>query len=191
MAQNNHSGSQLIQPDFGGYFVTGSDTDVGKTFISTQLIQQLVARGITVETRKPAESGFTNPEKSDARLLQLANAKRESLDVITPHRYLAALAPHRAARLEDRVLTLQMLQDACRQTNPESLLVVEGAGGFFSPIAENGLNADIATALGLKVFIVVDDRHWWREPKPDDYFSSQEPRPRDCRRDTQRGRHGQ
>lgn len=148
----------MITIDKRGYFVSGSDTDVGKTYISTQLVAQLVALGITVETRKPAESGFVDPEKSDARKLQQANNNREPLEIITPNRYLAALAPHRAARLEGKELTLEMLTAACVKTSPDSLLVVEGAGGFYSPIAEDGLNADIAAALELPVFIVVDNR---------------------------------
>ena len=141
-----------------GYFISGSDTDVGKTYICAQLVQQLVALDVTVETRKPAESGFTDVEKSDARQLQAANHGREPLEIITPHRYLAALAPHRAARLEGKTLTLEMLKSACVKRNPESLLIVEGAGGFYSPIAEDGLNADLANNLELSVFIVADDR---------------------------------
>ncbi len=148
----------MIRINNQSYFISGSDTDVGKTYISAQLVRQLVALDIAVETRKPAESGFVDVEKSDARQLQRANNNRESLDVITPYRYLAALAPHRAARLEGKALTVDMLKTACVKSNPESLLVVEGAGGFYSPIAKDGLNADVAVALELAVIIVVDDR---------------------------------
>ena len=50
------------------------------------------------------------------------------------------------------------LIDACSRDDSERLLLVEGAGGFYSPLAENGLNADLASALQLPVIIVVDDR---------------------------------
>ena len=148
----------MISANSNGYFITGSDTDVGKTFVASQLITQLVNLGITVETRKPAESGWSDPEASDARLLQKANRDRESLQLITPNRFVAALAPHRAARLEGRTLDLSMLVAACKKTDNSSLLVAEGAGGFYSPIADDGLNADLASALDLEVIIVVDDR---------------------------------
>ncbi len=148
----------MISANSNGYFITGSDTDVGKTFVASQLITQLVNLGITVETRKPAESGWSDPEASDARLLQKANRDRESLQLITPNRFVAALAPHRAARLEGRTLDLSMLVAACKKIDNSSLLVAEGAGGFYSPIADDGLNADLASALDLEVIIVVDDR---------------------------------
>ncbi len=148
----------MITPNQQGYFITGSDTDVGKTYIATQLITQLVDLGIQVETRKPAESGWHDPEVSDARQLQRANRDRESLETVTPHRFKAALAPHRAARLQGQTLDLSMLAAASQKSSDDSLLVVEGAGGFYSPIAEDGLNADLSETLGLPVFIVVDDR---------------------------------
>ena len=148
----------MISANSNGYFITGSDTDVGKTFVASQLITQLVNLGITVETRKPAESGWSDSEASDARLLQKANRDRESLQLITPNRFVAALAPHRAARLEGRKLDLSMLVAARKKIDNSSLLVAEGAGGFYSPIADDGLNADLASALDLEVIIVVDDR---------------------------------
>ena len=55
-------------------------------------------------------------------------------------------------------MTLQALIDACERDDPAHCLVVEGAGGFYSPLAEDGLNADLASALQLPVIIVVDDR---------------------------------
>ena len=83
---------------------------------------------------------------------------REVIERIAPFRFRAALAPHRAARLEGREIFMSDLIDACSQDDSEHLLLVEGAGGFYSPLAENGLNADLASALQLPVIIVVDDR---------------------------------
>ncbi len=153
----------MIHPDSNGYFVTGSDTDVGKTYIACQLVTQLRALGLEVETRKPAESGCeltASGELSthDAAALRRANGGRESIGRIAPFRLRAALAPHRAARLEGRQLRIEDLLDACDRDDPGASLVVEGAGGFYSPLAENGLNADLASALQLPVIIVVVDR---------------------------------
>ena len=153
----------MIKPDDNGYFITGSDTDVGKTFIACQIITQLRRLGLGVETRKPAESGCKVDGRGelvthDAAALQRANGNCESLQRINPYRFRAALAPHRAARLQNQRIELQSLIDACSRDRPENRLIVEGAGGFYSPLAENGLNADLASALQLPVIVVVADR---------------------------------
>jgi dethiobiotin synthetase len=153
----------MIPVNQNGYFVTGSDTDVGKTYIACQLVQQLVQMQIEVETRKPAESGCEpGPDGElithDAAALQLANESREDIDQICKHRFRAALAPHRAARLEGKSLAIEDLLRACRRNHDNHCLIVEGAGGFYSPLAENGLNADLANLLQLPVIIVVNDR---------------------------------
>ena len=153
----------MIPLDENGYFITGSDTDVGKTYIACQLVRQLVQQGVEVETRKPVESGCemsANGEliTHDALALQQANGNRETIERIAAYRYRAALAPPRAARLENREILIEQLLDACEADHPQHRLIVEGAGGFYSPLAENGLNADLASALQLPVIIVVNDR---------------------------------
>ncbi|MDH3759757.1 MAG: dethiobiotin synthase [Gammaproteobacteria bacterium] len=155
--------SDSIKPDSNGYFITGSDTDVGKTYIACQVVAQLRAAGLAIETRKPAESGCLpgpggEPLTHDAAALQQVNGERESIERIARYRFRAALAPHRAARLEGKRVLMQQLVEACARDNPGHCLVVEGAGGFYSPLAEDGLNADLAQALQLAVIIVVNDR---------------------------------
>ena len=146
-----------------GYFITGSDTDVGKTYIGCELIRQIRALGHKLEVRKPAESGCkpddsSNLQAQDAIKLGKANLNSESMQRIAPYRFRAALAPPRAARLEGCQLQISDLIDACSLDNSDHLLIVEGAGGFYSPLAENGLNADLASALQLPVVIVVKDQ---------------------------------
>ena len=158
VAQN----APMIEPDPRGYFITGSDTDAGKTYIGCEIVTQLRTAGHAVETRKPAESGC-DPTAGvfgarDAAALHRANDERESIERIAPFRFAAALAPHRAARLENRELRLRQLIDACSQDDPAACLLVEGAGGLLSPLAEDGLNADLAAALELPLIVVVDDR---------------------------------
>jgi dethiobiotin synthetase len=158
----------MIRFDPEGYFITGSDTDVGKTYIACEIVRQLCQQGVEVETRKPAESGCIESGcvgsgdggllTHDAAALQQANARREAIDRINPYRYRAALAPHRAARLEGQTIKLQALIDACSRDDPAHCLIVEGAGGFYSPLAEDGQNADLASALQLPVIIVINDR---------------------------------
>jgi len=146
-----------------GLFITGSDTDVGKTYIACELIRQLQGQCPGVEVRKPVESGCSSGESSllvaeDALKLRTANQGRESMERIAPYRLRAALAPPRAAKLEGRQLAMADLIEVCSLDDNNHLLIVEGAGGFYSPLAENGLNADLASVLQLAVIIVVKDQ---------------------------------
>lgn len=145
-----------------GIFVTGTDTDVGKTRIATALARQLSAQGIKVVPRKPVESGCRKTEgeliPADALALQLAANYAGELSEVCAYRFEAALSPVRAARLSGKKITLAHLQHACTVQDESSFVLVEGAGGFYSPLAEDGLNADLAEALRLPILLVADDR---------------------------------
>ena len=91
LAQN----AGMITLDDNGYFITGSDTDVGKTYIACEVIRQLRQRGVDIETRKPAESGCVLSATGDlithdAAALQQANDNHEGIDRIAPYRFHAA-----------------------------------------------------------------------------------------------------
>ena len=90
-------------------------------------------------------------DSADALELQAANNNLETIDRIAPYRFKAALAPPRAAALEGSHLQVVDLYNACSLDNSSHRLIVEGAGGFYSPLAENGLNADLASLLQLAV----------------------------------------
>lgn len=92
-------------------------------------------------------------------MLREAAGSREPLGRICPYRLRAPLSPERAAELEGMTLDLGRLHDACLAgIGAEDFLLVEGAGGFYSPIASGALNADLAGGLGLPVLIVAADR---------------------------------
>jgi len=159
LAQNK----TMISIHPAGYFITGSDTDVGKTYIACELIRQLRNLEIKVETRKPVESGCSIDKSgelipADALKLQAANNNLETIERIAPYRFKAALAPPRAAALEGCHLQIADLLNACSLDDSNNTLIVEGAGGFYSPLAQNGLNADLASLLQLAVIIVINDR---------------------------------
>ena len=144
-----------------GVFITGTDTDVGKTWVGQKIIQQLIKEGVSVEPRKPVESGWPDDiTQSDAWKLSHAANKEEMLDTICPNRFFAAISPDRAAKIEGKLVTISQLSIQCTDNlNAEDdFLYVEGAGGFYSPICSDGLNADLAKALNLPVILVVDDR---------------------------------
>jgi len=146
-----------------GLFVTGTDTGVGKTQITAALAYLLADRNLIVRPRKPVESGCQReggrlvPE--DARTLQVAARTDEPLARICPYPLEPALSPERAAALSGKTLTLNDMQAACLAgVTDTDFLLVGGAGGFYSPLASDALNADLAAALSLPVLLVAADR---------------------------------
>nr|WP_296747856.1 dethiobiotin synthase [Thioalkalivibrio sp.] len=146
----------------GGLFVTGTDTGVGKTFIACAIARNWRAIGVDVAPRKPVESGC--PERdghlfpADAALLAAAaGLPATRIGEVNRYRLAEPLAPDLAARLAGRPLHLADLVAACAR--PEGAWrITEGAGGFYSPLCEDGLNADLAQALGDPVLLVAEDR---------------------------------
>jgi len=143
-----------------GVFVTGTDTDVGKTWVGKHLIQALLRHKLDVVPRKPVESGWAD-DVQQTDTWNLANAAKmlNKLEEICPNRFNAPVSPDQAAHLQGVTLSIFELKQLClNNVDQKQFLFVEGAGGFYSPICSNGLNADLAVALGLPVLLVVDNR---------------------------------
>lgn len=140
--------------------LSATGTDVGKTFVGCALLEALRARGRAVQAFKPVLSGYTEADaaQSDAGLLLKALGRPLSdIDRMSPLRFTAPLAPPSAARAEGVRLTMGALEAQCRQRASEAgeaLLIVEGAGGVMSPLAEDGLNLDLFTRLQAPVLLV-------------------------------------
>jgi len=146
-----------------GLFVTGTGTGVGKTQVAAALAHLLAGRKLAVRPRKPVESGCRRegnrlvPE--DARILLAASQSGEPLQRVCPYPLEPAIAPARAAKLAGQDLTLDDLRTACLDGVEETdFLLVEGAGGFYSPLTPDALNADLAAAVGLPILLVAEDR---------------------------------
>lgn len=144
-----------------GLFITGTSTGVGKTHIGVLLAKTLTANTLHVIPRKPVESGCRLVDgelvPADAQALKAAADYAGELSEVCPYRFEPPISPARAARLANRRLAMAQLVDACRHGSDKGFLLVEGAGGFYSPLAEDGLNADLATALKLPVLLVAED----------------------------------
>jgi dethiobiotin synthetase len=144
-------------------FVTGTDTGVGKTYVGAAVISELASLGTTVVPRKPIESGCSLVDRellpTDAKTLHDAAGGAGALHQVCPYRLRWPLSPERAARLEGLRVTIDDLARAClANLVADCFLWVEGAGGFYSPLAVDGLNADLAATLGLPVLLVAADR---------------------------------
>ncbi len=144
-----------------GLFVTGTDTNVGKTWVGKRLIEELCKRGIKVTPRKPIESGWdeNNIYSTDAWILANAANMTSDLDSICPNRFHHPISPVRAAVLVGQQLSIKSIKEQCLKGVADNhFLYVEGAGGFYSPLCADGLNADLAESLNLPILLVAENR---------------------------------
>jgi dethiobiotin synthetase len=136
-----------------GIFISGTDTDVGKTAVATAILRQAVAAGLACRGCKPVASGVGHAE-TDAGRLWLAAGKAGSPEDVCPQSFQAAIAPTQAAAAEGRQVDDKLLRTCLTPHSDADLIVVEGAGGLFSPLSDVTRNADLARDLGLPVVVV-------------------------------------
>jgi len=136
-----------------GLFVAGTDTDVGKTSVAVAMLSEVAAAGHHCRAYKPVASGVT-PGCSDPERLWRATGCRGRLADVCPQVFRAAMAPDQAARAEGRRVDERLLRQGVAPHSDGEFLVVEAAGGLFSPLGPNTLSADLARDLGLPVIVV-------------------------------------
>ncbi|MDQ3060034.1 MAG: dethiobiotin synthase [Pseudomonadota bacterium] len=143
-----------------GCFVTGTDTEIGKTCVSAALLHWCAAQGWRSAGFKPVAAGTQLIDgqrvNDDVRALRDAGSVRLTDDEVGPLQFEAACAPHIAAALENRAIDgPALVQQARLLTQRADVLVVEGVGGFCVPLNQAWDTADLAQALGLPVILVV------------------------------------
>lgn len=139
-----------------GFFITGTDTGVGKTWIAGGLARILRSRGLNLGVWKPVQCGALpgNPE-ADSRLLKERSGVDDPEDMITPCSFAAPLAPLVAGLLENRRVDVTgMLAVGQPLGEKYAFLLVEGAGGLAVPLNEREMVADFAARLGYPIIIV-------------------------------------
>ena len=143
-----------------GFFITGTDTEIGKTFVTAALTRALATRGVRVA---PIKSLAAGQEFADGRwvnedvstLLAAQNLGLHDSEV-GPLQFREPCAPHIAARLEGRVIDRNALLRAIRTTAEKAdIALVEGVGGFRVPLTASWDTADLASDLALPVILVV------------------------------------
>ena len=147
------------------YFVTGTDTDVGKTVCSVLIVNELNKLSTSTLAIKPVSAGCQSTEhglrNEDALMLQKASSIEVDYNVINPIAYKEFIAPHIAASKYGEKLELENLQDCldrAKQEKPDHLLV-EGAGGWRLPLNNRGIFiSDFALQNQMKVILVVGMR---------------------------------
>jgi dethiobiotin synthetase len=142
-----------------GLFVVGTDTGVGKTFVSVAIARRLGELGFRVGAYKPAASGAE--QKSGGRIwadvsdLSAAIDDRFPHDRVCPQRFVAPVAPPVAARLEGTHVDDTILIDGLRWWSDEvEALIIEGVGGLLSPLSDTMSVADFAGRAGFPLLIV-------------------------------------
>lgn len=146
-----------------GIFITGTDTDVGKTVVAGALAMGLKKIGFSVGVMKPVETGCKKVGKrlipSDAIFLKKASGSRDSLDLINPYRFEKSLAPSVASELEGvRIDISRILKTFDIMKKRHDIVIIEGAGGILVPVYKDYLFLDLIRDLGLPVLIVA--RPW-------------------------------
>jgi dethiobiotin synthetase len=143
-----------------GYFITGTDTGVGKTLVATALTRALAARGLRVAVMKPVAAGVIStpegPRNDDALELLAASNVPAHYEDVNPWLLSTPASPHLAALADGVTIALEPIVAAQRRlTAMSDVLVVEGAGGWLAPISATETMADVAQKLALPVILVV------------------------------------
>lgn len=138
-----------------GFFVTGTDTDVGKTVVACALVRALRRAGEHVHVMKPVETGVGEAGPLDAIALSAAAGDPDPLDDVCPVRFPLPAAPNVAARAAGSEIQLEPIRAAYRRLAARGgLLLAEGAGGLLAPLSDETSMADLAAELGLPVLVV-------------------------------------
>jgi len=142
-----------------GFFITGTDTGVGKTLIAGALARALSLQGSRVGVMKPFESGCRRDGDTlvpaDAVFLRNMAGSQDDLALICPYAFERPLAPGIAARSEHVAINIEKVQKIFEQLSaPYDIMLVEGAGGLMVPISEELLMIDVIGLLKLPLIIV-------------------------------------
>lgn len=145
-----------------GFLITGTDTDVGKTWFMLKFGELLKEHKLKFHFLKPVESGCGEPNgdiiPKDA--MQFSKLEGVSLSKICKFMFKAYASPPRAAKLESKDIEINDIVDFIEENkidDDDCLNLVEGCGGFLSPIANKKLTSDLAVKINLPVILVVNN----------------------------------
>jgi dethiobiotin synthetase len=139
------------------YFITGTDTEIGKTFATCALIHAITARGIKVAPMKPIAAGTINLDgtdiNEDVAVLMSAAGNSFAISDVNPYCFREGIAPHIAARHEGRPIDIEVIRAAYKRLCASSdMVLVEGAGGYSVPMSDTESMADIPKWLvGMRI----------------------------------------
>ena len=142
------------------YFLTGTDTEIGKTFITCALLHRARAEDLRAAGLKPVAAGTDDAgHNEDVEQILAASNVKLPREIVNPYCFQTPIAPHIAAAeagIEINFSTITQSCDMARRLT--DLLIVEGVGGFCVPLSVDRSSADLAIELGLPVILVVGMR---------------------------------
>ena len=146
--------------DTRGWFITGTDTEIGKTFVACALLHAFRRTGVTALAMKPIAAGFDEQGvNEDVERLLAASSLAAPRALVNPYGFRAAIAPHIAAEEEGRRIELPHIAASLTKLQTMAdVVLVEGVGGFCVPLGAGGDTADLASLLGLPLILVVGMR---------------------------------
>ena len=146
----------------GVYFVSGIDTDIGKTVATGVLAKQLLQQGKSVITQKPVQTGCQNIADDIVVHRKIMGTPMQEADkqrLTMPEIFSYPASPHLAARLDGRALDLNKIRAATQQLAAQyEIVLVEGAGGLMVPLTENLLTIDYVQQQAYPVILVTSGR---------------------------------
>ncbi|NIL98759.1 MAG: dethiobiotin synthase [Planctomycetales bacterium] len=153
----------MESPAQRGLFVTGTGTEVGKTYVAALIARQLSAEGRRVGVYKPVASGCRQHDgqlvSDDALQLWEAAGRPGRLADVCPQNFAAPLAPHLAARAAGDQVDARLLREGLNAWQGRcDIVLVEGAGGLMSPLADDTYNATLAAEFGFPLVVVAANR---------------------------------
>jgi dethiobiotin synthetase len=142
------------------YFLTGTDTEIGKTFVTCALLHRARLDGLRAAGLKPIAAGTDAAGRNDdVEAIRAAGNVELPREIVNPYCFGPAIAPHIAAAEEGRRIEFETIVAACDQARQQAdLVIVEGVGGFCVPLSAERSTADLAVTLNLPVIIVVGMR---------------------------------
>ena len=146
----------------GIYFVSGIDTDIGKTVATGVLAKQLLQQGKSVITQKPVQTGCKNIADDIAahrKIMGIPMQEADKQGLTMPEIFSYPASPHLAARLDGRALDLDKIRTATQELAAQyEVVLVEGAGGLMVPLTENLLTIDYIQEQACPVILVTSGR---------------------------------
>lgn len=142
------------------YFLTGTDTEIGKTFITCALLHRARREGLAAAGLKPIAAGTDAAGRNDdVEAIRAASSVELPSAIVNPYCFTPAIAPHIAAAEAGREIEFATIAAACQAARQSAeWVIVEGVGGFCVPLGVDRNSADLAVELGLPVILVVGMR---------------------------------
>ena len=142
-------------------FISGTNTEVGKTFVTENIIKIIESAGILISPFKPVETGckkkLSELIPNDSSIFYKAINKRISLDKINPYRFLEPISPAAAIKRSRRKIFISDYVKKLKDLPNNDIIIIEGAGGLCSPLALDGYNIDLAQKIHAPIILVAKD----------------------------------